>query len=456
MSLDLFDTAIRDADNEVARSAAPALPVEFSEALKTSWDYVANFRAFEAESVARSSALSAYGDDVHAKTGERLNTLGLADGLITLDEFNAEQAKLKEKYPGLDYLTPLSEQDVTNMTNARMARAYRNFHAMDAREKTWGGSFGAFLGQAAEGVAGVQAPLMALGGAGEVSIGLRALEFAGLAAGGEALAAVGSGAARERAVPGSASEIPGDIISAGLFGAGLGGAFGLLGKFLAAGSRKLPTSVVDDLNAGGSEAQLNAANVFPGAGGEAANRDAVIETINQILRGENVVSGERFNAAHITDLAETAGAKDSAELSAAADRAQRPVTHDVAPDVEVFDRVPNAMEDAASYWDDRLAAASPEERAALGATDDVRARDLAPEDVAKLAADPQTEEAVQRNLDRLRLEDMDREFTMGVRQADGSVQMVTRKLEDVLDEIDGFERAGKELLGCVIGAQAAE
>jgi hypothetical protein len=753
VSLDLFDSAIRNADAEVARQAAPDLPSGFSENFDTSLRLSTEWNNSNNYVHARQRALATYYDDVKARTGEGLPLYDMG-GAVTLDELNAGISKVAEKNPEQGYL-PLSEADIDTMTRRRMAKAHGDAAAINARERTWGGTFGNLAG----GLVGVlsdpfQQATLPLGGAGTVGVALRALEFAAIAGGTQAGTAALSYSAREAAVPGSSREIPGEILGATLFGAGLGGAFGLLGKWLRAGEKPLPTSLREDVNAGASEAQFNAANVFPGAVGEAANRDAVTAAVQNVVKGEPVTAGgaffeayhgsphdfEKFDVSKVIsnmkghglffsdgenyarnystlhgdgylykvrinadkgrfldfdknisdqspfvqnallqnadpkiaelaakfndrtfDFFDRLGGFDKAEASrilsdagiqgtaylhrpieggegsrvfavfddkhiqithkngepltiaqahaVEAEARLRPLTHDVVPDVERFDRVPGAAEDAASYWDRRLEGATPEERAALGAsdvtadtapsfttargstyevhpdgtttrnkaarndaghegdsglkaqtektiyvdadvasalsgagmsdvggkgfrvvvgngkatmvwwnkdkeqwgasdmsrdipfttapelgkapvelwrrTDDVpgreayrgqhagnaiteirpartsevsavRAPDLPPEQLAKMTADPEVDSAVLRNLDRIRLEMPDAEFTHAVLQPDGTTQLVTRKLEDVLNEIDGFEHAGKELLACATGMMAAE
>jgi hypothetical protein len=83
------------------------------------------------------------------------------------------------------------------------------------------------------------------------------------------------------------------------------------------------------------------------------------------------------------------------------------------------------------------------------------APDLTPEQVTKLAAEPATDSAVLHNLEHIMAEKPDAEFTTQQRQADGSYQLVTRKLSDVLAEIDGLEAAGRELEACAVGLAAA-
>ncbi|MFT0876010.1 hypothetical protein VRZ08_05575 [Rhodopseudomonas sp. G2_2311] len=118
------------------------------------------------------------------------------------------------------------------------------------------------------------------------------------------------------------------------------------------------------------------------------------------------------------------------------ERHLRPLTFEERPVFERFFDMPRA-DDAGSS----VAAAT---------------RDLAPEEVAKLAADPKTADAVQRNLDRIRVERPDAEYTTQIKQPDGSYQLVSRKLEDVLDEIDAEEALGQELMACATGMMAAE
>ncbi len=69
--------------------------------------------------------------------------------------------------------------------------------------------------------------------------------------------------ARERALPGSSREIPGEIATAALFGGALGAGFGGLQKLFGLGAKALPVTVRDDVNAAANEAQLNFTNPFP-------------------------------------------------------------------------------------------------------------------------------------------------------------------------------------------------
>ncbi|KPG01784.1 hypothetical protein IP86_02960 [Rhodopseudomonas sp. AAP120] len=367
MSLDLFggtqDAVLADA----SRHLAADLPAGFGETLDIAWRRASEWNSALAESNARERALASYYDDVKARAGVQLPLYGLG-GAVTLDDLNKKIGEIADKDPEGGWL-PLSEDDIATMTRRRMAAAHDDAKALDKRETTWGGTAGTVLGTLWGGIADPVTLATLPLGLGEAGILLRAAEFAGLAAGTEAINAASSFQAREAAVPGSSREIPGEIAGAAAMGGAIGGAFGALGKLLGAGRRPLLTEARDDLNVATSEAQLAAGNPFPTVAGEAAHRDAVSEALTALAKGERVTAGDAFPAAHVGDLATASGARTIDDLALAAERDYRPLSHADMPDVERFDAMPQAGEDAASYWERRLAEASPEERAAMGATD---------------------------------------------------------------------------------------
>lgn len=467
---------------DASRHIAPDLPATFGDTFDNAITTGIEWHNLVGDQFAKEHALNDYIANIRDKTGETLPNPGYLIGGASLDEFNDKQSQIALQFPDLE-LQPLTDTDIQNMTAMRQAKVHSDSVAMNGRERTWGGTAGNVLGSI---VASPTDPVMLatlpLGGMGELGIIGRGLEFGAINAGTEGAVAVAQYGAHERAVPGSNKGIPTEIASAGFFGVLLGGAFGTLGKFLKAGEGPLPTSLRDEVNVGASEAQINATNVFPTAEGEVAGRDALTQAVTQAAKGERVTAGEGFDPAHVEAFADSVGSHDPEALTAAGDQALRPITHGEVPDVEHFDAMPDAADDAASYWDKRLQAATPEERAAMGATDeaarpntpeaetlasdspkggnDVSGRitptDLSPKDTAALAAEPGTYDAVQRNLDRIRVENPEAEFSTQARQPDGSYQLVTRKLEDVLDEIDGMHETGKELMACATGMQAAE
>jgi len=563
MSLDIFQNDATAAMAEASRRIAPDLPATFSDTFDNAVTTGIEWHNSVASQFAKEHALNDYIQYVRDKTGETLPNPGYLVGGESLDGFNEKQSKIADAHPDLN-LQPLTPADIDTMTRRRMAQTRDANVAMNARERTWGGTFGGLTGGLTAGFTDpVILATLPLGGMGELGILGRGLEFGAIGAGTETAIAALTHASHEAASPGSTKGMVGDIAAAGAFGFALGGAFGALGRLLRAGERPLPTSIRDDINVGASEAQLNATNVFPTAAGEMAGRDAVTQAVTQAAKGEPITAGNGFDPAHVaafaadidkpavgyvrfyhggtdpdsggprwltpqqdyarnfrsmgepnevhyvdipqraleTDPALAGGwdevngyvrnfeapeaiakqlkllpIKDTAALAAAGERSQRPITFGEMPDFERFETMPIAGEDTAAYWDRHLEGATADERAALGATDEaapraltsealkptegasgrITARNLSPEAVAKLADEPATYDAVQRNLDRIRLENPNAEFSTQIRQPDGTYQLVTRRLEDVLDEIDGMETAGKELMACATGMQAAE
>jgi hypothetical protein len=450
-ALDLFDTSQHAALIDAQQNLASDLPVGVAEDFATSLNYQTRFKAAEAYEVTRERVLGAYSDDVFAKTGQRPEALAFGQGRISADEFNATLQPIIDAHPDAG-LKPLSSDDVDRMTLQSMAAARNEYAGMASREKTFGASLAGFAADAIGGALGLKGLLLPLGGAGELGILGRAAEFAAIGGGMEALDAAGSGAARERAVPGSSKEIPGEILGATLGGAVLGGAFGALGRWLKASDGPLLTTAREDVNAAASEAQLAASNVFPTAAGEAANRDAVTAAVAQVAKGEPVDVAAAFDPAHVAGFADEAAAKTPEALAASAERSLRPETFGEKPEFEKFPEPPSATDKAFDYWDQRLAEASPEERVALGATDTT-----SPEARAALAADPAVASASAHDLEHILQAKPDMDYVEQVTLPDGSTQLQSRKLSDVLKELDEQERAAGELEACVANlAQAAE
>jgi hypothetical protein len=370
MSLDLFDPlpALQNAQTNLARE----IPADFSEAFDVSTRAMTEWNSSVNYSNARDHALATLYDDVKAKTGVQLPLYGMG-GNVTLDELNDAITKLPQdpNQPEQSY-RPLSENDIDTMALTRMRRAHDDQAAFARRETTWGGTLGTITGTLAAGVSDpVAIATLPLGGAGQAGIALRALEFALIGGGTEAVIAGAGGPSRERAVPGSLmKEVPGELASAALFGGVFGAGLGGLQKLMGTGARALPVTVRDEVNAATSEAQLNLTNPFPTAAGEAAARDATIDATRSAVRGEPVRSGDSFPPEHVADYALAAKSQTPEDLALAGEKHLRPETFDQVPDVERFERMPGETDDAASYWESRLASASPEERAALGATDE--------------------------------------------------------------------------------------
>lgn len=373
--LDLSDPSTRGILAEAEQNAARFLPAEFGETFDVAWRSGTEFNNSIGYQLARSRALGDYADDIYQKTGERLPSLAEPSGELQmygavrppLEVFNEAQAKLQEKYPGLDYLSPLTDERINQMARDRMRKAHDDAGAMSSRETTWGGTAGTVLGALASGFADpVLVATLPLGGVGEAGIALRALEFAAIGGGTTAAAAAIAAPNREEAVRGSSREIPGEILGATIVGGLLGGGFAALGKLFKAGGKALPTATREDLNAVTSEAQLNATNPFPTAAGEAAARDALSDAVTSSVRGEAVRAGERFDPVHIDALGDHLGARSPDEFAARAEARLRPETFGERADIERFDPLPAAGEDAAAYWERRLEQASDDERTLWG------------------------------------------------------------------------------------------
>jgi hypothetical protein len=298
--MDVFDSSavMQNAQANLAQD----LPAGFSEAFDVSSRSLSEWNSGVAYNNARDRALATYYDDVKQKTGVQLPLYGMG-GNVSLDELNVGIGKIAQDHPDQGFM-PISESDIDTMARRRMAKAHDDAAAFANRETTWGGTAGTISGTLLGALSDpVTIATLPLGGAGEAGIVLRALEFAAIAGGTEATNAAMSVQSREAAVPGSSKDIPGDIAGATLFGAGLGGAFGALGKLLGHGAKPLPTSVRDEVNAATSELQFHATNPFPTAAGEAAARDATVEATTSLARGETVRAGENFDGAHVADYA---------------------------------------------------------------------------------------------------------------------------------------------------------
>lgn len=367
MSIDLFQGDQQEALSDASQRIAVDLPATFPERFDAALTSGIEWHNSVAYQFAKEHALNDHIGWIRSKAGETLPNPGYLIGGASLDEFNAAQQKLNEKNPDLN-LQPLSPADVDTMTLRRMKATHEREAAMQARESTWGGTFGnlagGFTGAFSDPITLATLPL---GGAGELSVVARGLEFAAIGVGTEALVSAASYRTRERAVPGSSKEIPGNIASAAVFGFGLGGFFGSLGKLLGSGAHWLPTSVRDDVNVATSRVQQAATNPFPTPAGEMAAQDALHDGIVQAVRGEPVTVGTTFDRTHVRELADSVGVKTDAELAPIIERQQRPLTYNEVPDVPRYDPIPGPHEDTFSYWDRRLAEATPAERAALEA-----------------------------------------------------------------------------------------
>ena len=302
MSLDIFQNANRDAIDEASRNIAPDLPATFGESFDAALTGALEYGNSTAYLMAREHTLRDHVQDIRTRTGAVLPNPGLVIG-PSLDTYNAKVRELNAGQPDLG-LSELTEGDIDRMTLDRMRKARAGSVAMARREQSIGSQVGGFLGSIVGSVPDPVNIALAPIGLGSGGLLLRMAQFAAIGAGGQAVNEVIAAPTRERAVPGSLAEAPGNVLEAGLGGAALGGGlhaaamgFRALGRLLGIDPKALPTSAKDDLAAATSEAQVAATNVLPGVAGEAAHGDALRAAVEQIARGERVTALDAMDPA---------------------------------------------------------------------------------------------------------------------------------------------------------------
>lgn len=280
------------------------LPSGFDENFSAAWSDGQMFSQSMARFNARGAVLNDYLDEIRQKTGNDLSKevdpFASGEGQSVDADFaraNERVARLKQDYPDLD-LDPLSEDEIEKRAVAKAQVAHRSYETLQQGEKTWGGSFGSFLGGSASAAAD-PVNILALGIApetGGLSVLSTALRWGGVAAASQAAIEAAGGRFKEEVQPG--------YLESGAPVANVGGAF-LGGALLGGGTKALgnlwsgvktgqwPTSVRDAGNVIESEANVASTNPFPGAEGEVAHREALVKAIEDLLAGRKVdVSGQ--------------------------------------------------------------------------------------------------------------------------------------------------------------------
>lgn len=295
--LDLYQGGQAEAA-KIQPNEGTRLPSTYGENFDAAWSSGLLFSQSAARENARASVLNDYVSEIRQKTGQDLSNEirpDVAEGTIGPDMFdqaNARVGKLKQDYPDLD-LDPLSSDEIDKRALAKAQAAHRNYEALQQGEKTWGGSFGSFLGS---GAAGMLDPIniLALPIAPEAAgIGLlgTAMRWGALAGISQAAIEFASDDFKERVQPGytESGEPIKEIAGAFVGGAVVGGSLKALGN---AWSRvktgRWPTSVRDAGNVIESEANVADSNPFPGIEGEVAHREALVKTIDDILAGRPI------------------------------------------------------------------------------------------------------------------------------------------------------------------------
>jgi len=296
--LDLYQ-----ADQQQASTIQPnegaRLPSGFDENLHAAWSEGLLFSQSIARANARAAVLGDYIDEIRKKTGNDLSREFIPDvagggqtGVTDFDTANERVSRLKASYPELD-LEPLSEEEIDKRAAAKAQAAHRTYETLQAGEKTWGGSFGSFVGGSGAAAAD-PVNILALAVAPETKgIGIlsSALRWGAVAGVSQAAIEASSDTFKEQVQPGymESGEPIKEIGGAFIGGAVLGGTTKALGNlWTKVKTGQWPTSVRDAGNVIESEANVANSNPFPGAEGEVAHREALVKTIEDILANRPV------------------------------------------------------------------------------------------------------------------------------------------------------------------------
>ncbi|MGA2491321.1 MAG: hypothetical protein ABSF67_00055 [Roseiarcus sp.] len=293
-------------ENDAQATAAPQpgeatdVPASFGEKFAGEWAYSKAVSGAFADANARNSALSSFIDQIkQAGGGDAFDAAyaahpGSFDTMLTtsdtLDVANGVVAQLRQKSPSLE-LQPLTDDELNRRALSLQQGAQATYGDLQARGSTFGGKLGGFLGSVSASAAEPQnIAALAIPIGGELGYLRAALAGAGLFAGSQAVS--------EAANPNRAQVIPGYSPAGAVGEAAIeGAALGAGGEAVARGLGALwtrfktgawPTSVRDAGNLVESEANIQATNILPGADGEAAHRDALAQSVDQILNGKPV------------------------------------------------------------------------------------------------------------------------------------------------------------------------
>ena len=278
------DQALTDA----GRRSAPDLPVTFREGFSAAWSEGQLFSDNLAHGNAQAAGFDNYLGDVQQASGEdiRKQVYGDADPLAATRRI---VGKMKADNPGLMTVPDLTDDALEDRTVQASAAARQRYEQLSAREKGPGGGLGMFLGSAAATVAD---PINLVGAAvaPEVSAGIlgAAAAWGTFGVASQTVNEALNARFREQAQPGyAASGAPVEnIIGAGVGGAVLGAGTKVLGNlWTRVKTGSWPQSIRDAGNVVESEANIQTSNVLPGVEGEAAHREALSTSIDQILHG---------------------------------------------------------------------------------------------------------------------------------------------------------------------------
>lgn len=332
--------------NDAQATAAPQpgeatdVPASFGEKFAGEWAYNRMVTGSLADENARNEALGAFDDQIkQAGGGDALNAafaarIGNGDVMLTSSDFldiaNDTVAQLRQKTPTLA-LQPLTDDELNRRAISLQQGAQATYADLQARGSTFGGKVGGFLGGVSAAAAEPQnIAALAIPIGGELGYLRAALVGGGVFAGSQAVSEVAN-PNRSQVIPGYSPA--GAIGEAAVEGAALGAGGEAVARGLGALWTRFktgawPTSVRDAGNLVESEANIQNTNILPGADGEVAHRDALAQSVDQVLNGKPVdvdiarasqalmahLQSERPFAVPVADMGEIARTSEEAGL----------------------------------------------------------------------------------------------------------------------------------------------
>jgi hypothetical protein len=330
------------------------LPATFGDTFDAAWHEGQLFSGSIARGNAQMAGLDSYIDDVNKASGQdiRRDVYGRLD---MMNAANEAVAKIRKTQPDLQ-VPDLTDDELNRRAVAASSEAHQAATDMAGREKTLGGKIGGVLGGLASGTVD-PVNLVGLAVAPEAELGVlgTAAAWGGYGAASQAVNEVMSAGFRNQVEPGyTASDQPGmNVVEGAVGGAVLGGLFkGLGNTWTRMKTGEWPRSVRDAGNIVESEANIQQSNVLPGVEGEAAHRTALQDSIDQIVSGKPVDTGDSLQGSVLASynrrldpaldaLSEVKAARNAVQMERAAQEAQ------VAPELPFAGSIAEGQETAA-------------------------------------------------------------------------------------------------------------
>lgn len=419
MSLDLFSADQAEAINYARRTSAPNLPATFGDTFSAAWSHGALFGQSVSGATARRSVVDDYVEEIRQKHGVTFGAPSI-DGVPDLSTINADVEKRRAADPS--FTAPLTPDELDRRAVAKSRAARESYLQMEAREKTWGGTAGSLLGEGATQLSDpinlLAMPLAAPAGVGVLGT---ALAWGGIGVGTQGVIELAGMSYRDEVQPGysSTSEPASNILGAAVAPAILGGGIkALASAWTRVRTGEWPRYVRDAGAVVDSEANIAATNPFRtgddvfGAVSTAeagvAHREALTKALDDVLAGRPVEVDDivgRLTPREEPLPSPTGPAQSQLELQ---------------PPRSIIE--PAAVEDMAA--------------------------DLTAARRKEIRSDPETDDAVAIDLDRMRAT-RDVQIPMGETvDATGQRVPLMRSIDDVMTEIDAREKAAIEIRAC--------